>query len=285
MSEQVRPVDTTAAEAYEQFLVPGLFGPWTHDMVDFAGPQAGEHVLDVACGTGTALRLAAERITTSGRGVGLDIDPGMITVAHSLTASTENAVLEWHCGSALEMPFEDGTFDVALCLQGLQFFPDRLAGLVEIRRVLKATGRLVASVWGAIEHCKGHYALAQALERHDVDPSAALRPFSLGDADALRELACKAGFRDANVRTVVKLAHFASPKHFIESLASGAPSTRHALAKVPESARNALVDEVSMALAPYVTEGGVAFPNASHMLLARPQCTECGQKESVAEFF
>ena len=84
--------------------------------------------------------------------------------------------------SYYELPFQDGSFDAVLCLQGLQFFPDKVAGLKEMRRVLRAAGRLAASVWRAIEHCKGHDALAKVLQRHGIDAQAARRPFSLGDA-------------------------------------------------------------------------------------------------------
>jgi SAM-dependent methyltransferase len=270
MVEPAKPVDTTVAEAYEQFMVPGLFGTWVDDVVALAAPQPGEHVLDVACGTGTATRLVAERVTASGTVIGLDIDPGMIEVARSRPTSSGGASLVWHCGNALDMPFEDRMFDVVLCLQGVQFFPDKVAGLREIRRVLNAAGRLAASVWRTIEHCKGHDVLAQASERHGIDAGAALRPFSLGDADELHRLTREAGFRDVNIRAVVKPARFTSRQHFLESLAAGAPLTRHALAKVPEQERSALIEEVSAALQPYVDTDGVAIPYASHLLLARP---------------
>lgn len=269
MLETAKQVDTAAAEAYEQFMVPSLFGPWVEDVVALAAPRPGESALDVACGTGIAARLVAERVTASGAVVGLDIDPGMIEVARSRPAFSMGPSLVWRCGSVLDMPFEDGTFDIVLCLQGLQFFPDKIAGLREIRRVLKPAGRLAASVWRTIEHCKGHDALARALERHGVDAEAARRPFSLGDADELQRLVRTAGFRDVNVHAAVKTVRFPSPQLFIESLAAGGPSTRHALAKVPEPMRRGLIEEINAALRPYVDGDGIAIPYASHLLLAR----------------
>lgn len=263
-------VDVAAAEAYERIMVPRLFGPWIDDVMALALPGIGEQVLDVACGTGPATRLAAQRVSASGTVAGLDIDAGMIEVARSRATSSADAAVSWHCRSALELPFDDGVFDVVLCLQGLQFFPDKLTGLKEMRRVLKPVGRLAASVWRTIEHCKGHHALVAALERHGVDAGAAQRPFSLGDADELHRLARGAGFRDVHVDAVVKLMRFSSARHFVENLAAGAPSTRHALAKLPEAERPVLIEEIGAALEPYRDGDGVAIPYASHLLLARP---------------
>jgi ubiquinone/menaquinone biosynthesis C-methylase UbiE len=59
--------------------------------------------------------------------------------------------VEWQHGSALDMPFSDGDFDVVLCQQGLQFFADRAVAMREIARVLAPGGRLAANVWGAID--------------------------------------------------------------------------------------------------------------------------------------
>ncbi|MDH3601150.1 MAG: class I SAM-dependent methyltransferase [Candidatus Tectomicrobia bacterium] len=269
MSEHAQTIDTTAAEAYEHYLVPSLFGLWAPDVVELANLRAGDHVLDVACGTGTATRLAAAYVTTAGRVVGLDLDPGMLEVARALPASV-GAAVEWRRGNALELPFDDNTFDAVLCLQGLQFFPDRVAGLAEMRRVLKSTGRLAVSVWSSLEYCKGHDALARALERQQVDAGAVRRPFSLGDAEELRAIVFEVGFRDVELRTVTKLARFASPKHFVDSIAAGAPSSRHALTQVPEQAQSMLVEDVSATLQPYLDEDGVAIPVESHLLRAQP---------------
>lgn len=270
MNESGKPLDTTAAEAYEKLLVPTINGPWAREAVELAAPAPGEQVLDVACGTGIEIRLLAERLAPGGRVVGLDIDPAMIAVARSLAPAPEGFALEWHCGSALEMPFGNATFDLALCLQGIQFLPDPAAGLAEMRRVLKPDGRLVAMVWRTIEHCKGQHALVQALERRNVDAKAARQPFSLGDPHNLGRLVSESGFRNVDVRFAHRSARFASARHFVDSLAAGGPSTRHAMAKVPAHELGGLYDEVAAALRQYEDKDGVAIPVASLIVLARP---------------
>lgn len=269
MSDSDQQIDTTAAEAYEEYLVPQIFGPWAQLVVDLVAPKPGDHVLDVACGTGIAARLAANSVAASGRIVGLDVDPGMIEVAHRLGRDAQVPV-EWYCGSALDMPFEDHTFDLCFCLQGFQFFPDRVGGFAEIRRVLKPTGQLVATLWWPLEHNKGQYALAKSLERQGVNASPAKRPFSFGDANEIQETASQAGFRKVKLRMEERLVRFHSVEAFVNSLASGAPSTRHALAQLSKEGLDQLIKDSMTILDPYVTGEELAFPMRTHLIFAHP---------------
>ncbi len=261
-----RQIDTGPAEAQEKYLVPAIFGPWAQEVVDRAALAANEQVLDLACGTGPAARLAAKR--AAGRVVGLDIDAASLAVAAS-RADAEGAAVEWVEGSALDLPFAGQDFDAVLCCQALQFFPDRVRALGEMRRVLKPAGRLVASVWRTIDHCAGHFAVAQAMAEQAGAAPATLPPFSLGDAEELRSLAAEAGFADITIVAVAKVARFGSADGFVAALAAGAPSTRHALAKFDDDARQSIMRRVATLLAPYGDEDGLGIPMESHILTAR----------------
>jgi ubiquinone/menaquinone biosynthesis C-methylase UbiE len=65
-----------AAEIYESVLVPAVFAAWAPLVVALADPRPGEHVLDVACGTGVVARVASQRVGPTGSVVGLDLNPG-----------------------------------------------------------------------------------------------------------------------------------------------------------------------------------------------------------------
>src|SRR5215213_6034773 len=158
-------VGGSAAERYERDLVPAIFAAWAPILVDAANVRPDEHLLDVACGTGAVTRIAAERVGDGGRVVGLDVNGAMLGVART-SAVPAGASIEWCEASALEMPLPDAAFDVVLCQQGLQQFPDRPAALAEMRRVLRPGGRLAAAVWAEIEHSPGFAALVAALGRH-----------------------------------------------------------------------------------------------------------------------
>jgi SAM-dependent methyltransferase len=261
-------VGGNAAEVYERHLVPAMFAPWAPKLVDLAGVGAGERVLDVACGTGVVTRLAAERVGSGGRVVGLDINGAMLAVARALPAVT-GAPIEWMEASALEMPLPDADFDVVLCQQGLQQFPDRSTALREMRRVLAPSGRVALAVWSRIEGSPGMVALVEALERHVGIEAANNRraPFALGDADEVRDLLVGAGFCDVEVQTMVETARFPSPEELVAYQLAATPLST--LGALTEEARRAIEVDVRVALGNYVHDGELAVPMEAHIALAR----------------
>ena len=267
MSKPDESVDTTAAEAYEKYMVPGMFLHWAEMLVRIAAPQPDERVLDVACGTGIGARLVAEVFGGRGKVVGLDIDKGVIEVARKIAGRAMQ--IEWHCASALSMPFDVASFDLCLCFQGLQFLPDRAAGLAELRRVLKPTGRLVASIWGPLEANAGHCAVVAALERQGVDAAPAKRACSFADPEEIHTAAAQAGFTRIDIQTEDGASRFESIASFLDGMTIGSPSTRHAVARLSEAGRAAFVKDVSTALEPYVRNGPLEYPMRTHILVAR----------------
>lgn len=264
-SDETAGVDTSAAEAFERFLVPPIFGPWSRALVDLARPRPGERILDVACGTGVAARYAVDLVAPDGIVSAIDINPGMI--AHARTLDPAGAI-EWRQGSVMEMPYAAASFDVAVCNQGLQFFPDRAASLAEMRRVLVPGGRLSANVYCAPEDCPGHFAVIRALQARDVDAAAILRPYSFSDADQLRQAFADAGFRDIALERRIMESGFASAEAFVESLAAGGPAARLSLEQLDTAGLKALIEEVADALAGRTDGDRLTIETTSHMVLA-----------------
>ena len=251
-----------AGALYERYMVPAIFGSWAEDLVHAGRCKHGDRVLDVACGTGVVARCAIQRVGRSGHVVGLDLSPAMLAAARSAARETS---IEWREGSALVMPFSDRSFDVVLCQQGLQFFPDRAAALRQMRRVLAIGGRLALSVFRTSE---GHLALAEGLAPVlGATASSILEPFVLADADELRSLAVGAGFEDIQVDLAVRTAHFAEAESFMVVQASGRLAS--AVSKLTASARNDLFDRARAALRPYTDTSGLAFSMEAHVLTAR----------------
>jgi ubiquinone/menaquinone biosynthesis C-methylase UbiE len=265
---QATEVDTSAADAYETSLVPGLIAPWAELIVSEAKITEGMSVLDVGCGTGIVARHAARRSGSVGRVVGMDIDHGMLGAAKSVSIK-EGLSIDYQYGSACELPFDSGAFDAVLCLQGLQYFPDPMRALREFRRVLKSRSVLAIVTWSELESCKGWWALVSALERRGIDASAARKPFALSSADEIRSLYARAGFEDISVHSEQRVSNFRSANHFVAAMLQGAPSTRLALGQVPKGEWPDFISEVDDLLAPWQTASGLAFPTQCNVLKAR----------------
>jgi ubiquinone/menaquinone biosynthesis C-methylase UbiE len=225
MSDQEHwQLDGSAPELYERYLVPAITSIWAADLIDRAKPRPGEAVLDIACGTGVVARLAAEQIG-SGRVVGLDFNPGMLAAARS--ALNTGVSIEWVEGSALNLPFPDNSFDLVLCQLGLQFFPDRPLALREMRRVLAAPGRIVLSVYSAIERTPAAYAFVTALDQRLGNQASKIKRAEhiFLQADDVRRLMTKEGFEQ--VQVTGHEAHYLSVRPRLRSVSiDGDPDGR-----------------------------------------------------------
>jgi ubiquinone/menaquinone biosynthesis C-methylase UbiE len=207
-------LDGSAPELYEKYLVSAITKKWADDLVGRAQPNAGEEVLDVACGTGVVARLAS-RCMLHGHVTGLDLNKGMLTVAQ--TRVSEGAPIDWIEGSALDLPFPSRKFDLVLCQLGLQFFPDQGRALREMRRVLSPSGRVALSVYSSIERTPGANAFVSALDRVLGANASKIKrgEHSFNAPTELRELLVEAGFARVEVETVVQQIAFPSVLDYV----------------------------------------------------------------------
>jgi ubiquinone/menaquinone biosynthesis C-methylase UbiE len=267
MTQQTQwQVAGNAAEIYEEYLVPAIFEPWARDLLDRAAPRPGERVLDVACGTGIVARLAADKVGSSGKVLGVDINPGMIAVARKIARA---AGPEWQEGNATALPLPDGSFDLVTCQQGLQFFPDRVMALREMHRLLTPTGRIALANSRSIQHSPGFLALAEALARWVGPDVAAIAygPFALCKEEELGSILAAAGFRDPTSSRAVKVVHFPSCEEFVRRYGTGSPLAGYFASMAP-STRGELIREVGEKLAGHVSTAGLAFPIEANLAVA-----------------
>lgn len=105
-------------------------------------PVAGERVVDVGCGAGIDSLIAARMVGPQGRVVGIDMTPAMVDRAQQSARDGGFDNVEFRQGLAESLPVPDGWADVVISNGVLNLFPDKLAGLQEMARVLKPGGRL-----------------------------------------------------------------------------------------------------------------------------------------------
>lgn len=186
------------ARSYQDYLVPAMFEDCAGRMLDIAKPRPGDRVLDVACGTGVLARAAADRMGKDGSVVGLDMNPGMLSVAEELAPE-----LDWRQGRAEGLPFEAGTFDLVACQLSLMFFEDRKAAIREMLRVMNPEGRLVVTVFDSLETIPAYERMIDIYDVvSDGEVEEFLRaPFTLSDTDDLKRLFRECGLAWPHVST------------------------------------------------------------------------------------
>jgi SAM-dependent methyltransferase len=250
------------ARAYEGLHVAALFRPWCPRLLDAAGVEPGQRVLDVACGTGVLAREAALRVGPAGHVAGVDPGRGMLAVAEELAPH-----VEWREATAESLPYPDESFDSVVSQFGLMFFSDRSQALREMNRVLKPGGRLAVAVWDSLENSEAYPIEVELLQRLAGDAAAdALRaPFVLGDTDALTALFKESGVTALRVQTETGTARFPSIRTMVEADLRGWLPVMGVF--LEDHQIQSILEKAELALADYVTgDGSVVFGAPAHIV-------------------
>jgi SAM-dependent methyltransferase len=206
-------VHTGAAEVYDSIFVPALFGRFAEAVAEASRIGPADRVVDVACGSGALTR--AVRSRTTGRVVGIDVNPAMLAVARH-----RGGAIEYVEGDGQDLPFVDDEFDVATCQFGVMFYPDPLKGIAELARV----GRSAAvAVWGPIEQSAGYVAMRE-LFRDELGEDAANSldaPFAMGARGVLEALFSEAGIGAVSYRSVEGTGRFDSIEQWVTTEVRG----------------------------------------------------------------
>lgn len=175
--------------------------PAADALVDAAVPQPGEHVLDVAAGTGNVAIRAAAR---GAQVIAADIAPRMVQLGRERTGPT----VEWIEADVEDLPLPDHSVDVVLSAFGVIFAPRPEVALAQLRRVLKPGGRLAVTAWTA----DGYIAQRAAIIKQFVPPDPAA-PDSLSWGDpAILEQRLATEFTDISIERRSLPWHFDSPQ-------------------------------------------------------------------------
>lgn len=253
-----------AAQIYEEQKVPTMFRPLAELTLRHVDVREGARVLDVACGTGIVGRLVAEKVGNSGTVVGVDLNAGMIEVARQTVTDVN---IEWHQSDVADLPFADDSFDIAFCQQGLQFFPDKLAALTELRRVLTPSGSLILTVWSSVSPLSA--AIADATGRYvgDEASKSALSPFAFRDLEVIKGLLVDAGFAEVDTEILVLERRIGPPEESIPKAIASSPVGVF-VGQLDDPSQEALFHDVSEALRDYLEHDGMVIPEETHLVRA-----------------
>lgn len=230
----------------------GLFG----DALDAAGVHGGIDLLDIGCGSGLLLLLAAQR---GARVSAIDIAPELLAVARRRVPEADLRV-----GGLDVLPFADAAFDVVVAVNALQFGFDPAAALREVSRVLRPGGRLVAGQFAAPDRCESTalHRVMEALipDSHREDHA----PYALSAPGALEAALGDAGLTVVLDREQPGDWRYPDLDRAVRGLLSSAGGAR-AIASVGEDRVRAAL---TAGLAPFLDDGAYVMRNHFRLLVA-----------------
>ncbi|QMV00564.1 methyltransferase domain-containing protein [Devosia sp. D6-9] len=212
MLETDRAFSGSIPENYDRHMVPLIFEAYAQDMARRMAALSPRAVLETAAGSGVVTRALAPQLPADATYVVTDLSQPMLDYARS--RQPPDARITWRQADALGLPFEGGAFDVVCCEFGAMFFPDRIAGFREARRMLRPSGRFIFSVWDRVEENVFADEVTRTLaEIFPDDPPRFLvrTPHGYFDKALIRRDLEAAGFSDVEIETRAEQSRAFSP--------------------------------------------------------------------------
>jgi SAM-dependent methyltransferase len=256
----------SAAEAWERTAEEeetGASRRATEWMLEGAGLEAGERVLELACGAGRVGLSAAPLVAPEGSVLCTDFSTEMVEAVGRRAGrlgleNVETAVLD-----AQDLPLDTDSFDVVLCRFGYMLMPDPRAAMEESNRVLRPGGRLVLAVWGPAEQNPWLTTILDTVREQLGAPPpepGAPGPFALGDAQRVEDLLEEACLDNIEVVKLDAEQPYDSPQAWWEhTLDVGGPLAA-LLGAMPTDEVEAAKQKALAAAESHAREGGVVFP-------------------------
>ena len=231
------------SDKYASVLEP-ILTPMADEIVALAGLKSGEHILDLATGTGLIARTAANSTASV---VGIDIALGVLVRARELTADE----IPYVTGDALRLPFRNHCFDLVTCGLSLSHFSDVSGALAEVQRVLRSHGRFVTSAWGTEGESPSKSAAVEVrskfLEDRAVVYEGTFDEDTWADVERGREALEEAGFLDIQVKTTPLTGEHRNPSDAVEA-ALAWPLTRYRMARLDPADQRRMREETAAAI-------------------------------------
>jgi ubiquinone/menaquinone biosynthesis C-methylase UbiE len=210
-------------EIYDRFMVPLIFEPYAADLAGRVAALAPRDVLETAAGTGVLTRALVSRLAPTTHIVATDLNQAMLDQA---ARRQQVGVVAWQQADALALPFGDRSFDAVACQFGAMFFPDKVQGYKEARRVLRPGGRFLFNVWDRIADNEFADLVTEVLAGlfpDDPPRFMARTPHGHHDVERIRQDLKAAGFAEVRVDAVDARSRAPSARHVAVAYCQGTP--------------------------------------------------------------
>ena len=255
-------------EIYDRFLVPLIFESYARDLAERVAKIEPLDVLETAAGTGVLTRAMAAKLPHRTRIVATDLNQPMLD--HAAAREQTQGRITWRQADALALPFEDQSFDAVACQFGAMFFPDKVLGYRQARRVLKPGGRFFFNVWDRISENEFADVVTDTLATifpQDPPRFMARTPHGYHDVAKLCEELTMAGFASISIETHGDISRAASPRDPAIAYCQGTPLRSEIEARDP-SGLEAATQACAQALALRFGNGPVEGRIRAHVITA-----------------
>ena len=252
--------------SYDQLMVPLLFRPYAEEIARRAGALAPRRILETAAGTGAVTQALHEALPEA-EIVATDLNPPMLEVAAQRVRAPN---VRFEPADAQALPFDDGSFDLVVCQFGAMFFPDKVLGHAEARRVLRDGGSYLFAVWNRIELNPMSDIAQQALiDLFPDDPPLFMRegPFGYHDRSAIERDLHNAGFAEIGIETVELRSRATSSEEAAKALCYGTPMGAEVEDRAPGAIDRAF-EKVRSGLRAFDGPNGFDAPMSAHIVTA-----------------
>jgi SAM-dependent methyltransferase len=234
----------------------------TEALVEYARPEPGMSVLDLASGTGEPAISIAMLVGAQGRVTALDLSADLLEIAKGRARDRGLENFSTQQADAQSLPFNDGSFDLATCRFGVMFFADAVLALRELHRVLIPGARACFLAWGPFDQPYWQSTMG-VVHRHVGGPlltPGGADPFRFAQPGSLSSVLRNAGFRSVEEETrTVAWTWPGTPAEVWEQAQAVAVPFRPMLDRVPEHMRKQIDEEVLRSIQQYVRGENIEF--------------------------
>ncbi len=266
----MRAADTIFAgsipETYERYMVPLIFRPYAEVVAQRVKSLAPMRILETAAGTGVVTE-ALHRALPDAEIVATDLNQPMLDQAARKVRAPN---VHFQQADALDLPFDDASFDFVVCQFGVMFFPDKAKGNAEARRVLRDGGRYLLVIWDSVERNLATKVAGSAVaELFPDDPAAFYEriPFRYHDLAVIEADLRAARFEQIEFDTIELRSRAASARDAAFALTQGTPMR----SEIEKRGAGALVTATAVAadaLRQFEGADGFDAPMSAHIVTA-----------------
>jgi ubiquinone/menaquinone biosynthesis C-methylase UbiE len=241
-----------------------MFVPLTRALIERAGIVAGQTVLDVAGGAGEPSLTIAETVGPGGAVTCTDAVAEMVEAARAEAERRGLTNMQFRQCTADSLPFPDNSFDAVVSRLGVMFFPDPVAAMRGMLRVLKPNGKLAFAVWGKSDVNPFCYLVTRVMEQHVTSPAAdpdAPNAFRFAEPGTLASVMRQAGAIDVEEGVVTfDIEAPISARQFWAMRSQTSDTLREKLEKLSADEQAQIAVEIERAVQEFFPANQMKFP-------------------------